>query len=280
MKNSIRAIALIGLVVFVIGIIGCFGGGGGGGGGGVNPTGTPTFTPTYSPYPTPTYSPYPTPTYSPWPTPTYSPLPTPTYSPWPTPTYSPSPGTGAIEGTITQAQNTYQATPVPMALVSVIDQGLSAYTDTQGKFRINNVWAGTRMVMVQGNGQSAINNVNVVAGKTTVINVELPAGSPSPTPTSTTAPKGTLVVKAYGFYQNGEWVGVKYIRVWEYQHYENRWYNSWNASNQQTSYELSCRNATLNRYYVVEVEWHNGAHEFLDTNYFYYDGQTIWVYHY
>jgi len=261
MRNTARAIALIFVVILVVTILGCYGGGGG--------WGTPTATPTSPITWTPTYSPTWTPTW------------TPSSSPYPTITPT-STTYGTLEGTITQAERSDRATPVPMALVSVIDEGLSAYTDTSGKFKIENLPAGQKMVRVQGNGQSLTNYVTIVAGKTTVITVELPSGgssTPTPTPTSTVS-TGTLNVKAYSFYEDGQQVGVKFIRVWEYGNYNKRWYNSWSEYAGQSVYELGCSNATIGKYYVVEVEWHNGDTETRDSNYFNYSGQTIWINHY
>jgi hypothetical protein len=264
MRNTARAISLIFVVILVVTILGCYGGGGGGGG-----FATPTATPTSPITWTPSYSP------------TWSPTWTPTSSPYPT--ITPTQTTyGTLEGTISQAERSDRATPVPSALVSIIDDGLSAYTDAQGKFKIENIPPGQKMVRVQGNGQSLTNYATIVAGKTTVISVELPAGgssTPTPTPTSTIK-TGTLNVTAYSFYENGSLVGVKFIRVWEYNNYNKRWYNSWSESAGQSSYQLGCNNATIGKYYVIEVEWHNGETETRDSNYFYYDGQTVWINHY
>ncbi|MCE1248223.1 MAG: hypothetical protein LWY06_16405 [Firmicutes bacterium] len=265
MRNTARAIALIFVVLLVVTILGCYGGGGGGGG-----WGTPTATPTAPITWTPTYSPTWTPTWSP------------TSSPYPTITPT-STVYGTLEGTITQAERSDKSTPVPSALVSIIDDGLSAYTDTSGKFTIQNISPGQKMVRVQGNGQTLTNYVTIVGGKTTVITVELPSGgssTPTPTPTSTSTQTGKLNVSAYSFYESGEQVGVKYIRVWEYGNYNKRWYNSWTESTIQTSYQLGCSNATIGKYYVVEVGWQNGDTRTSDSNYFYYDGQTIWINHY
>lgn len=108
-----------------------------------------------------------------------------------------------------------------------------------------------------------------------------PTSSPSPSPTTT--PTGTLRVVAYGYEDsdnNGEFVSVKHIRVREYGNSSVHWFNNWPHYSHETPYELNCTGAKLNRYYVVEVEWHNGHDVIIDTVYLDYDGETVWVSYY
>lgn len=209
--------------------------------------------------------------------------PTPTQTPTTTPT-----GSGTLTGKVMQEVTGGDPVPVNFGLITIMDQGVSAYTDSSGNYQLEGVWAGERLVLIQGNGRSVTRQASILAGQTTTLDVTLPAGSqPMPTPTvspspspSPTAGTGTLNIYVYGFYENNEWVGVKYVRVWEYTNYSNRWYQDWSEYAQQTRYEINCRGANLNKYYTVEVEWHNGAYQTDSSIYFYRDGQVEWIQRY
>lgn len=206
--------------------------------------------------------------------------------PLPTETYTPIANTGTIEGFVYIADDGGSSYPAPHALVAVIDQGISVYTDSYGSFRLTNVWAGKRMLLASYAGSKAVGEVNVIAGGTVNVTIELPAPHATPTPTPTSSPgdnddTGTLRIITYSFYENGEWVGVEYIRVWEYGNYANRWYQSWNETGYwgTVSYELDCYNAKKGRYYEVEIGWYNGDYEIYEV-YLYKDDQTEYFYHY
>ncbi len=217
-------------------------------------------------------------------------VPMPSYSPAPTSTPD---NTGTIEGTVYMSTDegnsvsvligkkgvSKSSTPVEGALLSLVDLGKSTYSDSEGKFKFENVPEGQWILMVSYQGRKSAGTVTVVAGKTTVVTIELPNENPTPTPDEDT---GTLRVIAQGFYEGDKWVTVSYIRVWEYGNYSRRWYNSWDelGNEGQVNFELDCYNAPKNKYYVAEVGWHNGDTITNDTIYLYQDDQTVYIYHY
>lgn len=194
---------------------------------------------------------------------------------------NPETSTGTIQGTVYEAQEGGSNTPAKNALVSVADQGISTYTDSNGEFELEDVWAGERLVVVSYQGQKSSSYVTVEAGKTTVVTVEMPSSDISDGDNDDTE-TGVLRIVAHSFYEGDEWVGVNYIRVWEYGNYSQRWYNSWDeqGNEDQYQYQLNCYNAEKYKYYVVEVGWYNGDVEQNDTIYLYQDDQTEYIFHY
>lgn len=203
--------------------------------------------------------------------------PLPTYSPTPTPTA----GTGTIEGQIYIVLDKDDTIPAKNAFISLIDQGISTYADADGKFVLENVWAGERLMVVTTGNSKTAGTVTVEAGKTTVVTIEMPQSEPADPGTGETT--GNLTVVAYGNYDyDGNWTGVKFIRVWEDNNYSKRWFASWDEKGNEgkPSYELTCYNALKNKYYVIEVEWYDGHNQQSDTTYLYLDNQTQFIYRY
>lgn len=133
---------------------------------------------------------------TPTPTPTGSVTPTTTPTASPTPTVSPIPGTGSVEGFVTDA-----ATGDGIEGATVRNQS-GIYTDTtdaDGFYSIANVEAGTRTftAVALGYVPSAPTAIVVTAGGTTNLDFALVAsvqGTPTTTPTVTPPPTATLVV--------------------------------------------------------------------------------------
>lgn len=133
---------------------------------------------------------------TPTPTPTGSVTPTTTPTASPTPTVSPIPGTGSVEGFVTDA-----ATGDGIEGATVRNQS-GIYTDTtdaDGFYSIANVEAGTRTftAVALGYVPSAPTAIVVTAGGTTNLDFALVAsvqGTPITTPTVTPPPTATLVV--------------------------------------------------------------------------------------
>ncbi|MFP4498156.1 MAG: carboxypeptidase-like regulatory domain-containing protein [Vulcanimicrobiota bacterium] len=239
MRKNFRACLFILSMILTFTVVGCFGGGGG-------------FTPPDIPE-------------------------IPTNSP-PAPTDAPT-GYGTLEGTVSLAGEGGSSIPAENALVSIIDQGVSTSTDANGEFKLENISAGQLMVLITHNGSKSAGLVTVEADKTTVINVEMPdSDEVEPEPGEETA---TLKVIANSFYENDELVTVEYIRVWEDNNYNRRWYQYWDKEGNegQSNFELDCYNAPKNKYYTVEVGWHNGDTQTKDTVYLYMGEQVEYIYH-
>ena len=153
----------------------------------------------------------------------------------------------------------------------------SCYGYTNGTAEATVTTGGTTDVTIVLGGGGSIPTPTITP---TITPTSSPTYSPTPTPTSTGGGTGTLRIVAYGYedYENNdEFVGVKYIRVWEYDDHSQKWFENWPSYAEETSYELECTYANLNKYHVVEVEWHNGHSEIVDTTLFEYDGQTVWI---
>lgn len=171
--------------------------------------------------------------------------------------------------------------PAAGAFVTLIDQPLSTYADDNGEFVLEEVWPGDRLMSVNYEGSKMTGVVMVEAGKTTVMTIEIPeegSGGEDPPPDGET---GTLNIITYGYYEGDEWIGVNYIRVWEEGNYSRRWYASWDdyGNEGQTSFELSCFNAPMDGWYVVEIQWYDGEISQTHTVHLYLDNQTEYFYH-
>ncbi|MCD4782340.1 MAG: carboxypeptidase regulatory-like domain-containing protein [Candidatus Eremiobacteraeota bacterium] len=178
-----------------------------------------------------------------------------------------------------------------------------AITDANGYFSLPFIPEGTYTVTGALYGyEEDSEEVSVVTGETSSVELILTGGiqptptvtpttspfptvtptytpTPTPTPTETPEETGSLYIIAYGFSEDDEWVQVKSIRVYEYGYNQNHWFDSW-VDTGETYVELECDYATLDRYYVVEVKWHNGATKIIDTIYFDTDWQTEYIYYF
>lgn len=78
-----------------------------------------------------------------------------------------------------QVVDAYSNQPVEGATVSVQGTGLSAQTDSQGQYRINNVPTGQRTVTASKSGyNSQSKTVNIVAEQTVILNFQLQPQTP------------------------------------------------------------------------------------------------------
>jgi len=178
-----------------------------------------------------------------------------------------------------------------------------AITDVNGYFSLPFIPGGTYTVTGALYGyQEDSEEVTVTVGETSSVELILTGGvqptptasptispvptitptytpTPTPSPTSTSEEKGTLYIIAEGFWDGDDWIQVKSIRVHEYDHHSNHWFDSW-VDTGEIKVELECDYATLDRYYVVEVKWHNGDSKIIDTIYFNEDGQAEYIYFY
>ncbi len=193
--------------------------------------------------------------------------------------------TGTIEGTVRLILEDEDTIPAAGAFISLIDQAISTYADDDGEFILENVWAGERLMIVTAGSAKASGSVTVEEGKTTVMTIEMPYSPSTEDPGDDPAPDpepdtGNLTIITYGLYDaEYNWVGVNYIRVWEYGNYSNRWYASWaDLGNEgKPSYELTCYNAEKYKYYVVEIQWYDGYNQQTDTIYLYLDNQSEFI---
>jgi TonB-linked SusC/RagA family outer membrane protein len=82
--------------------------------------------------------------------------------------------TGTIEGTVTDAST---GDSLPGATVQVLDEGIGSATDANGEYTIQDVPAGEQQLRIQFVGyQTATRSINVSAGETTTVNVQLAPG--------------------------------------------------------------------------------------------------------
>jgi len=165
---------------------------------------------------------------------------------------------GALTGMVTDASGR------PLAGTQVmLDDGQSAVTSADGKFRIDNLPADRYVAYVSRAGyKTGTGQIQVGPGETRSLRVSL---SPEPVPGTTTPTRAaeprspeqstTLTVAGYPWNSGGKRYYVKKIVAWEYGNSGREWRDSWWSDTGNSSVELKCSPVYVGRSYRVIITW-------------------------